>query len=366
MTNRDRETAGVILALASLGKIGPIKIKMMLAQVRHPAEILGWDIGRLQSIPGIGAELADRIKNNLDLDYGNRVVAWAGEKGYQVITFADADYPPPLRELYDPPPFLFVKGALEIGDYRAVAMVGSRNATEYGKTTAAQLAAELSRHGITVISGMAVGIDAACHRGALSGGGRTIAVLGSGIDVIYPRENKTLYGQIAEHGAVISEFLPGTDPNPGHFPRRNRLIAGLAQAVVVVEAGEKSGALLTADMALAYGKKLFALPGNVTSRLSSGTNELIKSGANILTSIDDIFSVLPGMRNDYIAPQKTVAVDLTEGEQLIFGHLSAAPVQLDTLMRECRLTVSDAASYLLSLELRGLVKQLSGKRFIAV
>jgi len=168
MTNRDRETAGVILALASLGKIGPIKIKMMLAQARHPAEILGWDIGRLQSIPGIGAELADRIKNNLDLDYGNRVVEWAGEKGYQVITFADADYPAAA-------PGAVRSAAVFVrqGDprNRRLSRRGHGRVAkchEYGKTTAAQLAAELSRHGITVISGMAVGIDAACHRGALS------------------------------------------------------------------------------------------------------------------------------------------------------------------------------------------------------
>lgn len=360
------DNTALILALASLGKIGPVKIKIMLAQAESPIDIMSWDIPRLAAVPGIGLELASRISRELDLDYGQKLVEWADKGGYEIVTLVDEDYPAPLRELYDPPPFLFMKGNIIESDYRAVAMVGSRGATDYGRTTAAGLAGDLSRHGVTIVSGMALGIDTASHRGALAAGGRTIAVLGSGIDVIYPRENKSLYAQIAENGAVVSEFLPKTDPNPGHFPRRNRIIAGLSRAVVVIEAGEKSGALLTADMALVYGRELFALPGMVSSRMSSGTHELLKSGANILTSVDDIFSVLPELKNDYIAPRKPVVEDLTEGERRILERLSSSPIQLDTLVRECGLSIGDAASFLLSLELRGLVKQLSGKRFIVV
>lgn len=360
------DNTALILALASLGKIGPVKLKIMLAQAGKPVEILGWDIPRLASIPGIGEELAARINCDLDLDYGRKLVDWADKSGYSIVTLVDADYPVSLRELYDPPPFLFVKGKLIESDCRAVAMVGSRGATDYGRTTAAALAGELGRHGVTIVSGMALGIDAASHRGALAAGSRTIAVLGSGIDVVYPRENRSLYALIAENGAVVSEFLPNTDPNPGHFPRRNRIIAGLSRAVIVIEAGEKSGALLTADMALVYGRKLFAVPGNISSRMSAGTHELLKAGASLLTSVDDIFSVLPELKNDYIAPRKPIAEDLTEGERRILEKLSSAPIQLDTLVRDCGLTIGDAASFLLSLELRGLVKQLSGKRFIAV
>lgn len=360
------DNTALILALASLGKIGPVKLKVMLAQAQKPVDILEWDIPRLAAIPGIGGELAARIKHDLNLDHGKKLIDWADKNGYDIITLVDADYPAPLRELYDPPPFLFVKGKIIESDYRAVAMVGSRGATDYGRMTATALAGELGRHGVTIVSGMALGIDAASHRGALAAGSRTIAVLGSGIDIVYPRENKSLYAQIAESGAVVSEFLPNTDPNPGHFPRRNRIIAGLSRAVIVVEAGEKSGALLTADMALVYGKELFAVPGNISSRMSAGTHELLKSGAKILTSVDDIFSVLPELKNDYIAPRKPVAEGLTDGERRILEKLSSAPIQLDTLMRDCGLTIGDAASFLLSLELRGLVKQLSGKRFIAV
>jgi DNA processing protein len=366
MINGNTDNTAVILALASLGKIGPIKIKIMLAQAEAPVDIIEWDMPKLTSIPGIGSELAERITRDLDIDQGRRLVEWAGKNGYDIVTLVDSDYPAPLRDLYDPPPFLFVKGSLVESDYRAVAMVGSRGATDYGRTTATRLADELSRHGVTIVSGMALGIDAASHRGALAAGGRTIAVLGSGIDVIYPRENRGLYAQIADNGAVISEFLPKTDPNPGHFPRRNRIIAGLSRAVIVIEAGEKSGALLTADMALVYGRELFAVPGNVSSKTSEGAHELLKAGANILTSVEDIFSVLPELKTGYIAPRKPVIEDLTEGERRVLEKLSSAPVQLDTLVRECGLTIGDAASFLLSLELRGLVKQLSGKRFIAV
>jgi DNA processing protein len=366
MTATNTESTALILSLVSLGKIGPVRIKLVLAQADNPLDILHWDVPQFESVSGIGPEMAQILEKGLDIEYGRRLVDWAEKHDFGITTLADNDYPLPLRQLYDGPPFFFHKGNLLETDNRAVAIVGSRSATDYGRAMAARVAGELSRHGVTIISGMAIGIDSTSHRAALEAGGRTIAVLGSGIDVIYPRANKKLYGRIAEQGAVISEFFPGTDPNPGHFPRRNRIIAGLSQAVIVVEAGEKSGALLTADLGLAQDKKLFAVPGNISSRMSSGANELIKSGANILTSVDDIFSVLPELKNDYIAPRKSAGEDLTEGERLIFDRLSDNPKQVDILVRECSLTASDAASYLLSLELRGLIRQLSGKRFIAI
>jgi DNA processing protein len=366
MTTPDQDGAAVILALSALGKIGPVRTKVLLTQAARPTDILNWSIDQFQEIPGLSTVLASHIKDHLDVAYGREVMAWAEKHQYGLITMLDADFPAALRSLYDAPPFLFVKGVMAEADAKAIAIVGSRSASDYGKSTAFHLAEELSRHGVTIVSGMALGVDSAAHRGALEAGGRTVAVLGSGIDVVYPPQNKALYNEIAEHGAVLSEFLPGVEPTPGHFPRRNRVIAGLSQAVVVVEAGEKSGALLTADLALSQGKKLFAVPGSVSSRLSAGTHALIKAGAHLLTSVDDIFSVLPQMRNDYIAPKKREEVDLTEAEHRLMQHLSETPKQLDTLMRECGFSVTDAASYLLSLELRGLVKQLSGKRFITV
>jgi DNA processing protein len=355
----------LILSLASMNKIGPVKIKLMLARAENPLDILDWGKKEYTSVPGISDEMASQIMAGFDLDFGMRQIEWARKNDVGIFTLADGDYPSILRQLYDPPPFIFVKGKITEADDRAVAIVGSRNATDYGRSIAARIAGDLGRHGVTVVSGMAIGIDSTSHRASLEAGGRTIAVLGSGIDVIYPSNNKRLYGDIAERGAVISEFYPGTDPSPGHFPKRNRIIAGLSQAVVVVEAGEKSGALLTADLALTQNKKLFAVPGNLSSRLSLGTNDLIKSGAAVLTAVEDIFSVLPRLKNDYIAPRRTEIKGLTDGETLIYEHLTGSPKQLDALVRECRLSVSDAASYLLSLELRGLIRQLSGKRFIA-
>lgn len=364
--NRDSRATAAILALAAVGKIGPVKIKALLTGAEHPADILGWSVDRLCTVPGIERQLANHIKQKGDVDYGLRLIEWADKNRFSVITLCDPDYPPSLRELYDAPPFLFVAGHLTDDDIRAIAIVGSRTASDYGKMTASELAGQLSRHGVTIVSGMAVGVDSASHRGALEAGGRTIAVMGSGIDIIYPTESRKLYRQIIDNGAVISEFFPGTKPSPGHFPRRNRIIAGLSQGVVVVEAGNRSGALLTADLALAQQKKLFAVPGNLSSRLSAGTNALIKSGAYLLTSYEDIFSVLPELKKGYIVTQERVASNLTEGENLVLKYISASPIQLDTLVRACGVSVSDAASYLLSLELRGLVKQLSGKRFITI
>jgi len=366
MIVRDPETTAVVLALASVGKIGPVKLRTIFSQAAQPTDILHWTMEQFCAVPGIQRELAGRIIRKLDIDYGHRLIEWAGKNGYEIITIVDSDYPASLREQYDPPPFLFVAGTVTAADQKAVAIVGSRNASEYGRTTASTLAGELCRYGVTIVSGLAIGVDTSSHRGAIDAGGRTIAVLGSGIDVIYPPENRGLYRQISDHGAVISEFFPGVEPSPGHFPRRNRVIAGLVQAVVVVEAGTKSGALVTADITMAQGKPLFAVPGNLGSRMSKGTNELIKSGAHLLTSIEDIFSLLPQLKNDYIGPVKAAAEGLTEGEQVIYNCLSDKPLQIDTLVRLSGLSVSGVSSYLLSLELRGCARQISGKRFIAV
>ncbi len=359
------DSTAIILALAALGKLGPVKIKGILSQADDPTEIPGWSYERLRQIPGIDKELAFRISRNLDLEYGQKLLEWADKNDFSILTVVDGDYPESLRSIYDPPPFLFVSGKILPEDSQAVAIVGSRSASDYGRSTATKLAGELGRAGVTVVSGMAIGIDTAAHRGALTAGGRTIAVLGSGIDMIYPRENKKLFSSISENGAVVSEFFPATGPHPGNFPRRNRVISGLSQAVVVVEAGQKSGALLTADLALTQEKHLFAIPGNLSSRTSIGANDLIRTGATLLSSVEDIYSVLPGIKHDYNEEPKKVPDDLSEGEMLVIKHLSGTPVQLDLLTRTCGLSVCDAAAYLLSLELRGLVKQLSGKRFIA-
>ncbi len=364
MSSIEKDIQELVLSLASVEKIGPVKLKTLLGQVTDPLELIDWDIARYCAVPGINERLAVQIKQNLNLDTGRKYIEWAEKNGFSVLTLADSDYPGSLRKIYDPPPFLFLKGKYLATDQKSVAIVGSRNASEYGRTTATKLAMELARNGITVVSGMAIGVDSSAHRGALAAGGRTLAVLGSGVDVIYPRSNKRLYQEVSEQGAVISEFLPGVGPNPPHFPRRNRVISGLSQAIIVVEAGQKSGALLTADIALSQERTIFAIPGQLTSKNSAGTNELIKAGAHLLSSIDDIFSVLPELKNDYIIPQRRVEVELEDGEGIIYNLLSETPRQFDSVVRECGFMVNDVTSYLLSLELRGLIRQLSGKRFI--
>lgn len=359
------DSTAIILALAAVGKLGPVRIKAILSRANHPSEIPSWSFEQFRQIPGIAKEIAFHITKKLDVDYGTKLIDWAGKNDITILTVVDPDYPDSLRAIYDSPPVLFVSGKIIPEDSRAIAIVGSRSASDYGRITATKLAGELSLHSLTVVSGMALGIDSAAHRGALQAGGRTIAVLGSGIDIIYPYENKKLYRSISENGAVVSEFFPGTGPHPGNFPRRNRIISGLSQAVIVVEAGKKSGALLTADLALSQNKPLFAVPGNLSSKTSVGANDLIRTGAELLSSVEDIFSVLPELKNDYNELPRKVPDDLSEGEKLIIEHLSGTPIQLDHLTRTCGLSVCDAAAFLLSLELRGLVKQLSGKRFIA-
>jgi len=366
MTQTIHDGQALVLALASIGKLGPVKIKALLAKSENPLDILTWQKREYCAIPGISENIAERIMAGLDIDAGRRMVDWAEDRGFSLTTLIDSDYPVSLRKLYDPPPFLFISGNIVEKDSNAVAIVGSRNATEYGKATSARLAGELARNGVTVVSGMALGVDSSAHRGALASGGRTIAVIGSGIDIVYPRQNKKLAEEISACGAVVSEFLPGTEPSPYNFPQRNRVIAGLSRAVVVTEAGHKSGALITADMALTQEKELFAIPGQVTSALAEGSNDLIKAGARLLTSVEDIFSVLPALKNDYIGPTKHELKDLTDGESLVYTYISDTPVQLDALVRKSGLSVTDATSYLLSLELRGIIKQLSGRRFIAV
>lgn len=365
MTPRE-DAAAVILALAAVGNIGPIRIKAILAKAGDPTEIIDWNESRFVDIPGISSQLAGRIRQKLDIAYGQRLLEWAAKRAFGVTTLIDADYPSMLRAIADPPPFLFTAGQWTAADDTAVAIVGSRNASDYGKATAFSLAAELVHQGISVVSGLAVGVDAASHKGALSAGGRTIAVLGSGIDVMYPPNHAGLYEEIRAKGVVLSEFFPGVGPNPGHFPRRNRVIAGLARAVVVVEAGSKSGALLTADMARTQGKKLFAVPGSVGAQQSLGTNELIKAGAYLLTSAEDIYTVLPELKRGHTAPPKAAAEGLDRGERLVYNCLSANPVQFDAIVRQSGLSVGEVSAHLLNLELRGMVKQLSGKRFIVV
>ena len=280
-----------------------------------------------------------------------------------IITIKDGMYPEELKTIPDPPVVLYCLGKLE-KEAVCVAIVGSRRATYYGLDMAGRLSRELAENGVTVVSGMARGIDSRAHGGALEGGGRTIAVLGCGIDIIYPSENRELQKRICQSGAVISEYVPGTPPLAFHFPARNRIISGLSKGVAIIEANERSGSLITAEFALEQGKDVFAVPGNINCRNSSGTNKLIKDGAIVVTSVDDILDELKithGTNNSLCNDNKLNASILGGNEKSIAKSLENGPAHIDRIARDCGISVQLAGSVLVMLELSGFVEQLPGK-----
>lgn len=282
-----------------------------------------------------------------------------------IITIYDKAYPELLRHIADPPLVLYCRGRLE-PDEMCMAVVGSRRATFYGLDMAKRLSRELAEHGVTIVSGMARGIDSRAHRGALEAGGRTIAVLGCGIDMAYPPENRGLMEEIIRHGAVISEYLPGTEPSRYNFPARNRIISGMSHGVTIVEAGEKSGSLITADYALEQGRDVFAVPGNINSCGSRGTNRLIRDGAKIVTCVGDILDELNishDTKNTYGGANRAALMKLGREEKTIAQRLLNGPVHLDVISRDCGISVQMASSILLMLELSGFVEQLPGKYY---
>ena len=296
----------------------------------------------------------------------------------RTIKIGDPEYPKNLSNIHTPPKQLYINGTLLEQDKIAVAIVGSRRASIYGLETAEKLGFELAARGVTVVSGMAIGIDSAAHRGALKAKGRTIAVMGSGHNVIYPPKNKELYEEIAKTGAVITEYEADAAPLSFNFPARNRIISGLSLGVVVVEAARNSGALITANFAAEQGRTVFAVPGKVSSQTSSGTNELIKDGARLVQSVDDILEELKiveikpvetGEKDkiDKKIASKTKAYiynSLTEDERNLYKNISDAPVYIDDLLKSAGMEQAKASKVLLSLELKKLIVQLPGKQFV--
>jgi DNA processing protein len=294
------------------------------------------------------------------------------------ITPSDAQYPKNLRNIHTPPKQLYVNGTLLESDEVAVAIVGSRRASIYGLETAEKLGFELAVRGVTVVSGMAIGIDSAAHKGALKAKGRTIAVMGGGHNNIYPPQNKELYEEIARTGAVVTEYADDMAPLPQQFPARNRIISGLSLGVVVVEAARNSGALITANFAAEQGRTVFAVPGKLSSTTSSGTNELIKDGASLIQSVDDILQELSiveiescpqeerATANKKISQQTKAYIynSLTDDERKIYKNLSDEPIHLDELLSSSGIEQSKASKVLLNLEIKKLIIQLPVKQFI--
>jgi len=319
----------------------------------------------LRQVAGVGPATAEAIRRFPWRRMLREDQARVAQAGLTVIVWGDAEYPARLQAIASAPPVLYVRGALELEDEAAVAIVGSRRATAYGEEMARELARELGRRGLTIVSGLARGIDAAAHRGALEVGARTVAVLGSGLDQVYPPEHQGLAADVAGLGALLSEFPLGTAPLRLHFPRRNRIISGLSLGVVVVEAGVESGALITAHHALEQGREVFAVPGRVHARYSEGCHRLIKAGAKLVESWEDVFAELvPNLkRRRRGRPPGPPPPDLVGEEQRVYDLLSDGPLHIDAIIVQSGLGGGRTASVLVGLEMKGVIRQLQGKVF---
>jgi len=352
-----------IIALISVPGIGKGRFRRLVAQFGSPSAVLSARPTELEAVQGISSALALAVKKDVDIQSAQDMAARVKKLGWAVLTPDSMEFPALLRELPDGPVLLFRLGEPMPADARLVAIVGTRHPSEKGKRFCKSLAMNLAQTGVTVVSGMAEGIDSAAHVGALEGGGKTIAIWGTSLEIVYPSGNRALAQRIQANGAVYSEYLPGTGPEKAYFPERNRIISGMCEGVIVVEAGLKSGALITAEAALNQGRELFAVPGSPDAAMSIGTNHLIKRGARLLTSAKDLFDELPRLSGKILAKQFAAIPDLTEEERQMVDLLADGPMQLDHLSRLTELPVSDLMSFLLALELKGVIQELSGKRF---
>ncbi len=346
-------------ALLRVSGLGPVKFGRLLDGFGSATAAWEAPLAQLRAA-GLDARTADAL---IAFRAGQDPVQAHGRitaQGIEVVTLPDADYPPLLKEIYAPPPVLFRRGTLLPEDALALAVVGTRSATPYGRLVTERFVSALVASGVTIVSGLARGIDAVAHRAALQSGGRTIAVLGSGVDTIYPSEHRSLAAAVIEHGALLSEYAPGTKPERDNFPARNRLIAGMTRGTLVIEAGEVSGALITAHMALEQNREVFAVPGSITSTHSAGTNALIRHGeAKLVARVEDI---LEELNPDLVAEQLRL-VDLlpdNDLESALLRALSAEPLHVDDLSRATSLPIATVSSTLTMLEMKGSVKHAGG------
>jgi DNA processing protein len=324
----------------------------------------------LAEIPGLDQNVIDGLRNFSAWDEAEKEIIRAEKAAVKIVPFIDSTYPARLRMIPDPPPLLYLKGEIRSEDQKAVAVIGSRSTSDYGRRVARDLCRGLASLGFTVVSGMARGIDGAAHETSLNAGGRTIAVLGSGVDRVYPAEHDKLYQRIIENGAVISEFSIGTRPLAFNFPARNRLISGLSLGVVVVEATEKSGSLITAALALEQGREVFAVPGEVGASRSRGAHRLIRQGAKLVETVDDIIEeIAPQLvvrgGKAASAPRRTLPQSLGVEFQTIFALFEERPVQIDEVIERSGYSPSRVSEILLELELQGYIRQLPGKKYTA-
>ena len=354
--------------LSSIPGIGAVKSKKLLEHFQSPYNIWRAEEKQLIELDFLTNRDVHNLVSNKIKEDAKKHLENIFKNDIKILTINDQLYPPYLKHIYDPPVVLYVKGSLK-KDEKYLAVVGSRRATSYGLSMAQTISRELTEYGITVVSGMARGVDSYAHKGVIGAGGRTIAVLGCGLDIVYPYENKNLMHSIIENGACISEYLPGTAPLAGNFPARNRIISGMSLGVIVIEAGERSGSLITADFALEQGREVFALPGNVCSLKSAGTNRLIKEGAKIITSIEDILEEININFSDENIEEffeKNILDEkffrgLNQEERTVASCLKNEPSNIDLISKKTGFSVQLVSSILIMLELKGIVEQLPGK-----
>ncbi len=369
MINQPLSATDAYLALTLLPGIGPVRVQRLLKWFKTPQGILSASLREIQSVNGFGAEMASLIvhwEDHIDLPEEYKRIR---DHDIDLITLDSENYPRSLREIHDPPFLLFVKGKLLERDQHAVGVVGCRRCTHYGTEAARKLSFQMAFAGLTVISGLARGIDTAAHEAALAAKGRTIAVLGSGIGHIYPPENAALADRIAESGAVISEFPVLYVPDKQSFPLRNRIVSGMSFGILVAEAPVRSGALITANQALDQGRNVYAVPGPIDRPTSVGCNRLIQQGATLVIDVDDILE-----EREMLFPKETAdsaskglhstTAKLDDTEKTVYEALESSETQIDIIIQRTKLPSATVSSTLLRLEMKRLVKQLPGKQFV--
>jgi DNA processing protein len=365
------EATEALIALNMVEHVGPVRLRQLLDHFGDdPAAVLRASRTALMQVRGIGEDTAESIatwEKHVDLAGEMRRIA---ESGVHVVTRYDAEYPAMLREIYDPPVVLYVKGSLKNEDRNGIALVGSRQTTTYGTDVARKLGYQLAYTGVTVVSGGARGIDTAAHQGALTAKGRTIAVLGTGINIVFPSENAELFSRIASNGAVITQFPFNRPADKQSFPIRNRIVAGMTLGTVVIEANMTSGALITSNFATEYGRQVFAVPGRIDSPRSKGCHDLIKKGAKLCEGVEDILSEFeylfpPSNRPASVAETGVLpALALSDNEQKVYDVLSSQEMSVDEVIRAAGLPASGVNVALFSLEMKRMVRQLPGKLFV--
>jgi len=354
--------------LKSVPGVGNHIFKLLINRFGSPETVFKSTIADIAGVDGINAKTASAILSFKTLSKDKNEIIFIEKKGYHIITLTDPLYPSLLYQIHDPPPFLYVHGTID-RSIKKISIVGSRKATAYGITITKRLAQELVSHNVTIISGMALGIDTAAHIGALAGHGKTIAVLGSGLEQIYPQKNRKLFQKISENGAVISEFSLNTGPEAYNFPKRNRVISGMSLGTIVVEAAGRSGSLITARLAAEQNREVFAVPGNINSFKSTGTHRLIKQGAKLVENVND---VLEEFQHIFTIDDKTKEIcnrpveaipELSGDEDKVFRALGPYPLHIDEIIRKSSMETGKLSSILMQMELKGIVQQFPGKLF---